>query len=77
MNLEPLLPYVLTAAVGIIGWFVRVLWEADKEMRDGLSKMREELPRNYVLREDYRSDIYEIKQLLRDISENVSKKADK
>ena len=77
MNLESLLPYGLTAVVGIIGWFVRVLWEADKEMRDGLSKMREELPINYVMREDYRRDIYEIKQMLRDISDSLSRKADR
>lgn len=77
MNFEPMLPYGLTAVVGVIGWFVRVLWEADKEMRDGLSKMREELPLNYVLREDYRRDIYEIKQLLRDIADDLKEKADK
>lgn len=63
--------------MAVIGWFVRQLWDASKEMRGDLAKLREELPREFVLREDYRRDIYEIKQLLRDISEKLDGKADK
>ena len=74
---ESLLNYGLAVVVGIIGWFVRVLWDADKEMRDSLSKMREELPRTYVLREDYRRDIYEIKELLKEIRAGLDGKVDK
>ena len=48
-----------------------------EELRADLSKLREELPREFVLREDYRRDIYEIKQLLRDISEKLDHKVDK
>lgn len=77
MNLEAIAPYLLTGVVGVIGWFVRVLWEADKELRDSLSRLREDLPREFVLREDYRRDIYEIKQLLRAISEKLDTKVDK
>lgn len=77
MNLEALAPYGLTVIVGIIGWFVRVLWEADKELRESLSKMREEMPRSYVLREDYRRDIYEIKDLLKEIRAGLDGKVDK
>lgn len=74
---ETLLSYGLAVVVGVIGWFVRVLWDADKEMRESLSKLREEMPRNYVLREDYRRDIYEIKELLKEIRESLDGKADK
>jgi len=77
MAIESLIPWALTIVVGVIGWFVRVLWDADKELRQGLSKLREELPTNFVMREDYRRDIYEIKQLLRDIDAKLDGKADK
>ncbi len=77
MNAESLFPWLMTAIVGVIGWFVRVLWDADKELRNGLAKLREELPTNYVMREDYRRDIYEIKQLLRDIDSKLDGKVDK
>ena len=74
---ETLLSYGLAVVVGVIGWFVRVVWDADKEMRESLSKMREDLPRMYVMREDYRRDIFEIKELLKEIREALDGKADK
>ena len=77
MNLDSLFPWALFIAGGILGWFVRVLWQADKDLTADLSKLKETLPREYVLREDYRRDIYEIKQLLRDISEKLDSKVDK
>ena len=77
MSVESLLPWALTVAVGIVGWFVRVRWDADKEMRESLSKMREEMPRAYVQKEDYRRDIYEIKELLKEIRAGLDGKADK
>lgn len=77
MEFSKYLPEILGAVMGVMGWFVRQLWDASKEMRTDLAKLREELPREFVLREDYRRDIYEIKQLLRDISEKLDGKADK
>lgn len=77
MQLFDLLPAAFGAVMAVMGWFLRVLWEASKELRADLSRLREELPREFVLREDYRRDIYEIKQLLRDISEKLDTKADK
>ena len=74
---ETLLSYGLAVVVGVIGWFVRVLWDADKEMREAISKMREDLPRMYVMREDYRRDIFEIKELLKEIRSGLDGKADK
>ena len=77
MQLLDILPAAFGAAMAVMGWFMRVLWEASKELRADLSRLREELPREFVLREDYRRDIYEIKQLLRDISEKLDTKVDK
>lgn len=77
MNIEPLIPWALSVVSGVLGWFVHVLWRADKDLAGDLSKLKETLPREYVLREDYRRDIYEIKQLLRDISEKLDTKVDK
>ena len=65
----------LITAVG--GWFARELWGAVKSLREDLSKLREELPKDYVSKTDYREDIGEIKQMLRDISDVIHTKADK
>jgi len=77
MDLTNLVPTAFGAAMAVMGWFVRQLWDAVKELKVDLAILREKLPREYVLREDYRRDIYEIKQLLRDISEKLDHKVDK
>lgn len=60
-----------------VGWFGRILWEADKELRQDLSKLREDLPRHYVAKDDYREDVREIKQMLEKIFDRLETKADK
>ena len=77
MDLSNYDPTAFGAAMAVMGWFVRQLWDASKELRADLAVLRQELPKEYVLREDYRRDIYEIKQLLRDISEKLDHKVDK
>lgn len=75
--METLLPVTYAVIMAIIGWFVRVLWEADREIRADLGRLRETLPREFVLREDYRRDVDEIKQLLRGIASKLDDKVDK
>ena len=60
-----------------LGWFGRVLWEADRELRQDLSKLREDLPKQYVAKDDYREDVREIKAMLEKIFDRLETKADK
>ena len=77
MQLAEIAPVLIWIAVGVVGWFTRSLWDADKELRDSLSKLREEMPRTFVLRDDYKADMAEVKSLLRDIRQALDRKADK
>jgi malonyl CoA-acyl carrier protein transacylase len=65
------------AALTVIGWFARVLWDAEKELRMDLAKLREELPQTYVTKTDYRDDIKELKEMLRHILDKLDGKVDK
>lgn len=62
---------------GITGWFARELWSAVKELKKDLAQLREEMPKNYVMKEDYRADISEIKEYLSKIFDRLDNKADK
>jgi len=53
------------------------MWSAVKELKSDLGKLREDLPKTYVLKEDYRRDIYEIKDMLSKIFDRLDAKADK
>ena len=61
----------------ILGWFARELWGAVKELKADLATLRENLPKVYVARDDYKDDIREIKELLAKIFEKLEHKADK
>ena len=74
---QSFLNWIYGAAMAIAGWFGRVLWEADKELRQDLTKLREDLPKEYVAKDDYREDVREIKQMLEKIFDRLETKADK
>jgi len=73
--------HLINALVGIgmsvLGWFARELWSAVKELKADLAKLREDLPKDYVIRSDYREDIRDIKAMLAKIFEKLENKADK
>ena len=77
MNSQDLINLAFGAAASVLGWFARELWAAVKEMKSDLAKLREELPRTYVVRDDYKDDIREIKEMLTKLFDRLDNKADK
>jgi predicted nucleic acid-binding Zn-ribbon protein len=77
MEFQQILNIVLGTAMSVVGWFARELWAAVKELKADLSKLREDLPKTYISREDYRADLSEIKTMLRRIEDKLEKKEDK
>ena len=77
MNSQDLINLAFGAAASVLGWFARELWAAVKEMKADLAKLREELPRTYVVRDDYKDDIREIKEMLTKLFDRLDNKADK
>jgi hypothetical protein len=73
--------YLVNMFLGIgmtaVGWLARELWAAVKELRSELAKLREELPKEYVSRDDYREDIRGLKAMLAKIFEKLENKADR
>lgn len=77
MEPQQLLNVGLSVAMAITGWFARELWSAVKELKSDLSKLREDLPRSYVSRDDYREDMRDIKEMLNKIFDKLEAKQDK
>ena len=77
MSSQDLLNIAFGACSGVLGWFARELWSAVKELKADLAKLREELPRTYVVRDDYKDDIREIKEMLTKLFDRLDNKADK
>jgi hypothetical protein len=73
MDTQSLLNLLFSSAGLILGWFLRELWAAVKELKADLAKLREELPKEYVAKDDYREDVKELKDMISklfDILEN-------
>jgi hypothetical protein len=61
----------------LVGWFVRIAYDAANAMKNDLMALERELHSSFVRREDYKEDIREIKDLLLSIQERMNSKVDK
>ena len=67
----------LATTCAVTGWFARELWSAVKELKADLGRLSVELPKTYVTRDDYRSDLKEIRDLLGRIFDKLDGKVDR
>lgn len=74
----------LAITVGATGWYVSIIYGeikdlkvADTSIRAEISQVRERTPIEYVRRDEYRSDIADIKRILERIEAKVDGKADR
>lgn len=77
MDLQTIINIALGSVMGALGWFARELWDAVKELKTDVSKLREDLPKTYVAKEDWRPEIQDIKNILGKIFDKLDGKADK
>ena len=62
-----------TVVGAMVGWILKVLWDAVRDLRDDVK----EIEKGYVMKDDYRIDIAEIKGMLGRIFDRLDTKADK
>ena len=77
IDVQGIINILLGSFITLLCWLAMEMWSAVKELKTDLGKLREDLPRTYVLKEDYRRDIYEIKDMLSKIFDRLDSKADK
>jgi hypothetical protein len=65
------------AALAVMGWFGRQLWDAVKELRGDLHRIETELPRSYVMKVDLDQRMQHIEQMFQRIYDKLEAKADK
>lgn len=65
------------AALAAMGWFARTLWQAVQDLKTDLAKLREELPKTYTPKDDFREAINKVEVLFQRIYDKLDEKADK
>lgn len=77
MDYQTIVNIILGILVSIVGWFAKEIWSSLKVLDMDINRVRQEMPVNYVLRETYRDDVKEIKEMLRLIFDRLEHKVDK
>lgn len=77
MEYQSLLNAGLVLISSVTGWFARELWAAVKELKIDLAKLREDLPKEYISKDDYREDIRELKKMIEKIFDKLDNKSDR
>jgi hypothetical protein len=77
METQHLIDTGLLIMSSVIGWLSRETFSSIKNLKEDVSKLREDLPKTYVARDDYKEDIREIKEITIKIFDKLDNKADK
>ncbi len=77
MDAQNLVDLSLAVALTVLGWFAREMWTAVKELKSDLSHLREQLPKEYVLKDDLEKALDRIDAKLDKIFDRLDAKADK
>lgn len=68
---------VLSAILGIVGWFARQLWDAVKSLKEDLHRIESDLPKSYVLKADLDKRMDHIENMFQRIYDKLDAKVDK
>ena len=72
---------IINILIGIVmsglGWFGKALWDAVGELRKNVHKIEVDLPANYIRKDEFKSEIKEVKDILGKIFDRLESKADK
>lgn len=77
MDFQTLINIAAGTALGVAGWFARQMWGAVSDLRSDLSKLREELPKTYITKDDFKDAVRDLRELLERIDSKLDRKADK
>ena len=60
-----------------IGWVLKIVWDSVRALQNDMKEIEREMHTSYVSKDDYRQDILEMKEILKQIFDKLDRKADK
>jgi hypothetical protein len=74
---QDLVNLVVAVAGTAMGWMLKVVWDSIRLLQDDMKALERALHTKYVSKDDYRTDIQEIKEMVKAIFDRLERKADK
>lgn len=67
----------IACAGGLALWVLNAMTRQIQKLEDQLTTLKDTLPHDYVQKQDYREDVKELKDMLRQLFDKLDAKADK
>ena len=77
MDTQYLINLVLGIVMSVTGWFARELWTAVQSLKEDLHKLREEIAKDYMPKNEFTAFKGELFTMLRRIEDKLERKEDK
>lgn len=77
MEAQVILNVLFALAGGLALWVLNSLTQRLQKAEDLIGALKDELPKEYVQKSDYKDDIREVKELLRQLFDKLDAKQDK
>jgi hypothetical protein len=77
MPSQEIINLIITGAGAILGWLLKAMWEAVRDLKNDIRDIEAEMHTKYVTKDDYRADIAELKDIAKQIFQKLDNKADK
>lgn len=77
MEPQNLINLAFTVFGSLIGWVLKVIWDAVADLRSDLKEIERELPESYVRRDDFRVAVDRIEAICTRIFDKLDGKVDK
>ena len=74
---QDMINLAITCSGAIIGWFLKTIWEALRDLKGDLRDIENEMHTQYIRRDEVQKNFDEIKSILREIFADLKNKADK
>jgi hypothetical protein len=68
---QQLINWLFTGFGAAIGWILKVVWDAIKDLKADLRVIERDLPEVYVRKDDFKDAIHEIKTEMREMRQDV------
>jgi hypothetical protein len=60
-----------------IGWVLKIVWDSVNSLQRDMKTLERELHTSYVSKDDYKTDIQDLKEMLKAIFDRLDRKVDK
>lgn len=74
---QDLFNWLLGAAMTILGWIGKTLWDAVQELKEDVKDIEVELPSHYVRKDELEVKLDKVEAMLNKIYDKLETKADK